>query len=117
MVDLLSRSEPGGLMMSVALVSERGAGAGPESWKAHPKASASDSGDLTISILDDIAPAIFYVALSATAGGAIVLARGAVEGSSAGRRRAGFALLGLGLAAILAAVVIYATGPRRVLPF
>ncbi len=72
---------------------------------------------LTISILDDIAPAIFYAALAATAGGAIVLARGAVEGSSAGSRRAGFALVGLGLAAILAAVVIYATGPRRVLPF
>jgi len=70
-----------------------------------------------ISILDDIAPAIFYAALAATAGGAIVLARGAVEGGSAGSRRAGFALVALGLAAILIAVLIYATGPRRVLPF
>lgn len=89
----------------------------PSPGRRTPKAFAPNPEILTISILDDIAPAIFYAALAATAGGAIVLARGAVEGGSAGSRRAGFALVGLGLAAILAAVVIYATGPRRVLPF
>jgi hypothetical protein len=65
---------------------------------------------------ESVAAATFYVALAATVGGAIVLARGAVE-RVVGGKRLGFVLLGIGLAGIAIAIAFYATGPRRMLPF
>ncbi len=65
---------------------------------------------------EGFAAAAFYVALAATVGGAMMLARGAVERATGGKRFA-FVLLGIGLAGIAVSVVAYLTGPRRMLPF
>ncbi|MBD5634933.1 MAG: hypothetical protein IAI49_10680, partial [Candidatus Eremiobacteraeota bacterium] len=49
---------------------------------------------------EGLAAGVFYVALALTVGGAVVLARGAVERRTTGNRL-GFVLLGIGLAGIV----------------
>ncbi len=63
---------------------------------------------------ESIAAIAFYAGLAAFAGGAIVGARGAVERKPA---RIAIPLLVLGALGIAAALLVYANGPRRMLPF
>lgn len=59
----------------------------------------------------------FYLGVAALAVGAMLAARGTIEGR--GRRPDGRALglIGIGFAGIALAVVVFATSPRGVLPF
>jgi hypothetical protein len=65
---------------------------------------------------EGLAAALFYVGLALSVGGAIVLARRAVERRSGGGRL-GIVLLAIGLAGLAISIGIYVTGPRRMLPF
>ncbi|MBD5604655.1 MAG: hypothetical protein IAI48_06135 [Candidatus Eremiobacteraeota bacterium] len=65
---------------------------------------------------ENFAAAIFYIALASTVGGAIVLARGAVERRTSGNRL-GIILVVVGIACIGASLAAYMHGPRRMLPF
>jgi hypothetical protein len=65
---------------------------------------------------EGLAAGIFYVALAALVGGAIVFARGAVERREGGKRLA-LVLLCVGFAGIALSLGFYLMGPRRTLPF
>ncbi len=65
---------------------------------------------------EGLAAALFYVGLALSVGGAIVLARRAVERRS-GASRLGVALLAIGLVWLALSIGMYVTGPRRMLPF
>ncbi len=65
---------------------------------------------------EGLAAALFYVGLALAVGGAIVLARRVVERNTGGSRL-GIVLLALGLVGLAVSIVIYVTGPRRMLPF
>ena len=66
---------------------------------------------------ETIAAIVFYLGVAALAVGAMLAARGAIERRGAGVDRRGLLLVVLGLAGIVTAVVVFATGPRGVLPF
>lgn len=59
----------------------------------------------------------FYLGVAALAVGAMLAARGAIERRGTGPDRRAIGLIACGLAGIGLAVVIFATGPRGVLPF
>lgn len=65
---------------------------------------------------ENVAAVAFYLGLGGTIGGAIMLARTAVERRASGNR-VGIVLLVVGLAAIAGSIAVYLTGPRRMLPF
>ena len=65
---------------------------------------------------ESVAAAVFYVALASTVGGAIVLARGAVERRTSGNRL-GTILVIVGIVCVVASLAVYMNGPRRMLPF
>ena len=69
-----------------------------------------------MSASEGVAAAVFYVALAATVGGAMTLARGAVERRS-GPDRAGIVITLLGLIGVTISIGVYLAGPRRLLPF
>ena len=65
---------------------------------------------------ETIAAIVFYLSVAALVVGAMLSARRAIE-RLPGRSTTGFALVGLGVVGIAIAVVVFATGPRTVLPF
>jgi hypothetical protein len=68
-----------------------------------------------VALSESAAAALFYVSLAAALGGAMLAARGAVERRSIDRR--GLLLLAVGGVGLAAALIAYALGPRRMLPF
>ena len=66
---------------------------------------------------ESIAAIVFYLGVAALAVGAIIAARGAVERRGASIDRRAIVLIALGFVGIVSAVVVFATGPRNVLPF
>ncbi len=69
-----------------------------------------------MNVSESVAAGLFYVASALAVGGAIVLARRAVERRNGGARL-GIVLLCIGVAGLSASIAIYVTGPRRMLPF
>lgn len=66
---------------------------------------------------ETIAAIVFYLGVAALVVGAMLSARRAIERRGAGVDRRALALLALGCVGIVSAVVVFATGPRCVLPF
>ncbi len=66
---------------------------------------------------ETIAAIAFYLGVAALAVGAMLAARGAIERRGGGVDRRAIGLVALGLLGIAGAVVVFATGPRGVLPF
>ncbi len=67
-------------------------------------------------VSEGLAAGTFYVGLAGTVAGAMILARGAVERRPAHDRR-GLLLLGIGVLGIAISLLLYMTGPKRMLPF
>lgn len=80
------------------------------------RACRRDRGVVASSVNEGVAAGAFYVALASTVGGSMILARAAVERRGSGRRL-GLVLLGIGVAGIALSLLLYLSGPRRVLPF
>jgi len=66
---------------------------------------------------ETIAASVFYLGLAAFVVGTMLAAQRAIERRGARPCRRAFALIAGGLVGILAAIAIFATGPRGVLPF
>lgn len=65
---------------------------------------------------ETIAAIVFYLGVTALVIGAMLSARRAIE-RRPGRSVPGLTLVGIGIAGIAIAVLVFATGPRGVLPF
>lgn len=66
---------------------------------------------------ETIAAIAFYLGVAALAIGAMLAARGAIERRGDGVDRRAIGLVVVGMVGIAGAVVVFATGPRGVLPF
>lgn len=66
---------------------------------------------------ETIAAIAFYLGVAALVVGAMLAARGAIERGRGGPNPRAIGLIATGLVGIAVAVLIFATGPRGVLPF